>query len=340
MPYRQNNDTIDVDLSQPLNDTRTGSRPQPWREHRDQAQLLSVAYRLLGAEERARRVDNCAPRLFFTPPTDTDHMRLHTAWFCRVRICPVCQWRRSLKIYGQTMQVVKAAQDARPCAWVMLTLTVRNVDGEELSQTITHLHESWHRLIKTKSWKSAVLGWQRCTEVTHNVDPDSTSYNTYHPHFHALLCVRTSYFRGKNYLTHADWGKAWQAAARLDYDPMVEVHKVYGETAAAVAEVAKYSTKPADYLTPWDVDLMQEAVATLDSALARRRLVAWGGLLKTLHQQLGLDDIDEGDLVHTDIEQEAAENVDRLIGYQWMAGYRQYYRERMDTYAKKEKGTP
>lgn len=327
MPIRHPYDTIPVDTSQPLADTTNRGKTQPWRQHRDQAQLLASTYHMMGDDDRARRVDNCAPRLVFTADGD-GRKTLENAWFCRVRVCPVCQWRRSLKIYGQTTQIVQAAAASRPggYSWIMLTLTIRNVTGDELPAAITHLHQSWHRLVRTKRWTDTVIGWQRCTEVTHNVDPDSTSYNTYHPHFHALLAVLPSYWH-KQYISQADWGKMWASAARLDYDPMIDVRRVKDDTAGAVAEVSKYTTKAGDYLTPWDVDMMIESVRTLSNALHRRRLLAWGGLLKTLHQQLGLDDVEDGDLVHTDNDPTPEAAATKLIAYSWVPGYRQYYRE-------------
>lgn len=316
-----------VDLAAPLQDKRRNGRPQPWHLHRDQANLLAVAYRILGDEDRARRVDGCAPRLTFSVD-EAGRMKLQNAWFCRIRLCPVCQWRRSLKVYGQTSQIIQAANASRPGGyqWIMLTLTVRNVDPDELPATLTHMAESWHRLIKIKRWTDAVVGWQRATEITHNVDPESTWYNTYHPHYHVLLCVESTYFNGRRYIPQAEWTAMWRAAARTEYDPMVDIRKIYGSTPAAIAEVSKYSTKPADYLTPWDVDAMADAVRVLSSALHRRRLLAYGGLCKELHAKLGLDDVDTGDLVHTDNAEETAAAEAALVAYSWVPGYRQYFR--------------
>lgn len=320
------NNTV-VDLSQPLKDHRRNGKPQPWQQHKEQSVMMSYAYDQLGNDSKARRVLTCAPRLLFDRAED-GRLRLQSATFCRVRLCPVCQWRRSLKLYGQTTEVVRAVQAQGACAWVMLTLTVRNVDGPDLPEAISCIHAAWHRLVRTKAFAAAVLGWQRCLEVTHNIDVDSTAYNTYHPHIHALLCVRPSYFTSRAYISKAKWADMWAAAARLDYTPQVWVTKVKGDAAAAIAEVTKYAAKPADYLTPWDIDLMLDSVAVMDKALHKRRLVAFGGLLKQAHQALGLDDIEDGDLVHTDTDPDTATAAAALAAYAWVPGYRQYYKER------------
>lgn len=324
--------SIIVDKSQPLDDRSSTGRRQPWAEHRTAAEILAVAYEDIDSR-KADRLRSCAPRLFYTV-VDADgvkRLKLHTAWFCRVRLCPVCQWRRSLKVFGQAAEVIRAANAKTPggYGWIMLTLTVRNVEGAALPATIDMMGKAWHRLLKVKRWTKAVLGTMRSLEVTHNISPGSKSYDTYHPHYHALLCVRKSYFKSRDYINHAEWVALWRKAARLNYDPRVDVRRIYGTTPAAIAEVAKYAAKPGDYIVPDDVDLMLSAVQTLDGALNRRRLVAWTGLLKEIHAELQLDDTEDGDLVHTDInpEEDAAADEHLEIAYSWLRQQRNYFKE-------------
>ena len=75
----------------------------------------------------------------------------------------------------------------------ILTLTVKNPPVTELRDTLKHMNDSWQRLIQTKRFKSGVAGFLRTTEVTRGNDADMMA----HPHFHALLLVKPSYFRGK-----------------------------------------------------------------------------------------------------------------------------------------------
>lgn len=327
MSFDVYNDTTPVDFGQPLVDRKSeNSRPQPWAEHKGNNELMAAAYLTIGQNAKAARVASCAPRLQFEKD-EAGRLRLRRANFCRVRLCPVCQWRRSLKLYGQTVQVVDWVSKRERVAWVMLTLTVRNVEGPDLSQAITDVHQAWHRMTRTKPFTRAVLGWQRCVEVTHNTNPDDTAYNTYHPHIHALMAVRPSYFTGRDYISRTKWCEMWRSASRIDYDPQVWVTRTKGDTGAAVAEVTKYAAKPGDYLTPWDVDLMGESIQIFDAALARRRLVAFGGLMKQAHAALGLDDPEDGDLIHTDNAEETAEAEAALTSFWWVPGYRQYYRQ-------------
>lgn len=323
MPYRDHFDyTPGVDICQPLTDQSRTGKARPWTEHRSSAELLSVVYTRINGN-RAKRVRDCAPLLAFAVDSE-GNKRLKTAWFCRVRLCPVCQWRRSLKIYGQAVQVIEAADKQKAHGWIMLTLTVKNVDGIDLSNELDLLMESWRRLTRSKEWKKRVLGSMRSLEVTHNLKLDGGSYDTYHPHIHALLCVEPSYFAGRNYMSRDKWTDLWAAAAGLDYRPQVYVSKVKGTSAKALAEVAKYATKTADYILPDDLDLMEDTVRTLDAALDHRRLISWQGNLRQIRMELGLDDIDQGDLVHTADDDQAIDE-EHVAYYQWIAEQRQYY---------------
>ena len=47
-----------------------------------------------------------------------------------------------------------------------------------------------------------------------------------HPHFHALLLVKPSYFKGQGYIKQGDWVEMWSKALRADYLPSVNVKAV------------------------------------------------------------------------------------------------------------------
>lgn len=322
-----NKNITHLDFCQPLADIRANGKSQPWKEQKEQTALLAYAYGEIMNDAKANRVLTCAPRLSFSQKPD-GKLKLENAAFCRVRLCPVCQWRRSLKLFGQTKQVVDEIQKRQKSAFIMLTLTVRSVDSLDLGNEISIIHAAWQRLMQRKEVKHAVVGWQRCLEVTHNVSLNSGSYNTYHPHIHALLCVRPSYFNSRDYISYEQWKRLWREAARLDYEPQVWIKRVKDDHEGAVAEVTKYASKPGDYLTAWDLDLMTESVEVLDAALHRRRLVAYGGLMKTIHKELGLDDVENGNLIHTDNEQDKAEATAALMHFEWVPGYRQYFKSR------------
>lgn len=297
--------------------------------------------------DKARRLAGCAPFAEFERLPD-GALHLHASSFCRVRLCPMCQWRRSLKLGAQVRQVVEAANAAHIAEygtawrWLMVTFTVKNVPADELGATIDQLHRAMNNLAKCKRWCGAVRGWLRATEVTHCTDKRKAAYDTYHPHIHALLCVPSSYFK-RGYIKQKEWADLWAHYAGTDYTPIVDVRTIKAEDGSsvqdlpaaeqaaamgkAVAEVSKYASKPADYLVPSDPALSLRTVATLDAMLHHRRMTSWGGILKDIAKALQLDDPETGDLVHIDetaSRDEVAEQAAQYVTYGWAIGARDY----------------
>lgn len=306
-----------------LEDRSSSGRVRPWREKKMSNELLASVYDFVNPDKAARLRD-CCTRLFYRVGAD-GKKHLDSGNFCRVRLCPLCSWRRALKLFVQVNQVVSAIQSDKPKAYLLLTLTVRNCAAGDLAATIDHMMESWNRMVKYKEF-GAVKGWYRGLEITHNVNVLSESYDTFHPHFHVLLAVNKTYFTSREYVTQERWKEIWALAARLDYDPQVDIRKVKGDTARAVSEVAKYTVKDADYIIPEDWDLTVKTVSVLDAALANRRFAAFGGLMKDWHKRLHLDDLEDGDLVRVDGEPDFPETDYSLMSFYWYAGYRQYLR--------------
>lgn len=367
----------------PLVDWAPNGRVKPWRVHHRDGLLLAEVYSSMaeligGADEvisyssipgiadkdgqpivlqnkereqnpaakwldKARRLEQCASFAEFQRLPDGS-LRLHDASFCRVRLCPMCQWRRSLKLGAQVRQVVERAnaqhiaETQAPWRWLMVTFTVRNIEGPDLGAEIDRLHKAINNMAKCAKWRAAVKGWLRATEVTHNLKSD-----TYHPHMHMLLCVPSSYFSGKGYITQKGWQTLWAHYAGTDYAPVVDVRAIKpatgerlsdlpaGEQAAAMgkacAEVSKYAAKPGDYIIPQDWAMSMQTVQLLDSMLNKRRMTSWGGILKDIAQSLKLDDAETGDLVHIDedaSEDQTANKLAQYVAYSWSMGARDY----------------
>ena len=66
-----------------------------WDTHRAEAESVRLLYSLSTEFTKyASRIYDCSQILKFAPTPDK--LVLKHAFFCRVRYCPVCQWRRSL----------------------------------------------------------------------------------------------------------------------------------------------------------------------------------------------------------------------------------------------------
>ena len=225
---------------------------------------------------------------------------------CRVRLCPMCAWRRNLKIGSHARKIFNYVESNEEYAnrydYLLLTLTVPNCKGVELSSTIDLLMQSFDRLMKRREVKRIVKGWYRGLEVTYNkyefitsflykrcknyfdslglgVGDNNPNFNTYHPHFHVLLCVPKSYLvhhsADRGYLSNEKWLQLWRECTKNDNITQVDVRPVKAKKRKrnldvvnepvqqnglidAICEVTKYAVKDKDYIVSWDWELSKE----------------------------------------------------------------------------------
>jgi len=212
-----------------------------------------------------------------------------------------------MKNSWQAQRVVEEVIKEKPKArWLFLTLSNRNsIDGFSMDQSIRELTKSFHRLMKYKKVEKNLIGFMRTTEVT--VNKKDGSYNQ---HMHVLLCVEASYFNSKeNYIEQAEWIQLWKKALKINYKPVAHVKAIKANKkndsaiVSAIKETSKYSVKESDYLTD-DVEKNKEIIADLEQGLHRKRMIAYGGLLKIMHKKLNLDDSEDGNLIQTSSEDE------------------------------------
>lgn len=314
-----NNNTNEFILQDDFN-----GRKNPWRAKKVANEYLALAYEKIDSN-KAQRLSECSTQLFFKKFVDGSR-KLHSMNSCRVRLCPLCTWRRTLRVYADNKRIFEYINKDKQYKYILLTLTEKNCKGENLSKRIDALFYAWKLFAKTKPFKQAVKGWYRGFEVTHNTDYLSKNYNTYHPHFHVILVVNKSYFTSRYYLSQNDWTELWKNALCADYSPVVDVRKINDiEESKTVAEVSKYPVKDTDYIVFDDWDLTSEAVECLDSALANRRLIAYGGILKEAKKALNISELESADLVNLGDESEAVGGGDFVLEmYFWHTGYRQY----------------
>jgi plasmid rolling circle replication initiator protein Rep len=323
-------------------ETATGKK-RDWKGKKSRSDLMAKHYEGLheriGApyySKRAQRIFECAEQLWFVRDLETGKLKLKRAHFCKGRLCPMCAWRRSLKIAYHNKLIVEEANRQYHCAWLFLTLTVRNVEGDLLRETISDMMKGWNRLFGYKKVKTSVLGYFRALEITKNHEE-----NTYHPHFHVLIPVKRNYF-GKNYISQKEWTSLWKKAMKLDYTPIVHIQRVKGkakidaeqiesevreamEEQKAVLEISKYPVKDSDILRGNKVtEDNLDTVYYLDDALSARRLIGYGGILKEIHKELNLGDAEDGDLVKIEEEDDEVANAAFEVMAYWHPGIKNY----------------
>lgn len=274
---------------------------------------------------QAEQVSWCGTQLEFKAPADqSEAPKLFKANFCKNRLCSMCTWRRSMKIFGQVSQVMDVIQS--DYEFIFLTLTVRNCSAAMLPATIDQLQEGFNRLMKTAQIRKAFKGYFKALEITHH--PEYLRDVEYHPHLHLIVAVNKSYFTSRDYISQAKLIGLWQSVCALEYTPVVGIQKIRQadiqkneiSLKKAVCEVAKYSIKNSE-VTRGSFDEIDRTVETYITALASRRLCSFGGIFKKTAKALKLDDLTEGDLIRTDIEHVRSDVAYMIIGYKWQIGY-------------------
>lgn len=280
-----------------LQDRRMSGDLRPWRTRRLQSLIVAQGYRDSGFDRIADSVSECGTELGFAECPHGHVRQLVRANFCRRRLCPMCMWRRSLKLAAQVQLVAHEALAREPgLRYLMVTLTIRNCRGDDLGATITHMVQAHTRMLRSSRFggrrgSTWLAGWFRALEVTYNQERDD-----YHPHLHDLIAVRPSYWK-HHYMRLDEWRRQWADALGVDYLPLVEVHPVRPRVrrdgtvqtlGGAVAEVTKYATDPGFLSEEWakKKETTARVVRQLHMALAGRRLTAYGGCLREIYREL------------------------------------------------------
>ena len=302
-----------------LQDFSTTGKERPWKIHKQENLRLVEIYKMtkekklnLISDSRLFDLEHCADTLLFVENGERKR-KLKQAIFCRVRLCPVCQWRRSLKMFGQVKKITdKILESDKSIRFIFGTFTIKNCVAEDLETCINILNNKFLYLVSrnktfapAKKLKQNLLGYLKAVEVTYN-----SKDKTYHPHLHVIFAVRNTFFSSsKYYMSKKEWINLWQQALGVDYKPQTDIRAIKSGTAKAVAEVAKYPVKTAPILSLSDDEAIK-VLKTLTLSLNKKRFVSYGGIFKTVKQELKLADVEtDKDLVNTDIEQQERFNA-------------------------------
>lgn len=278
---------------------------------------LAAAYRaavIENGQKKAERLSQCSRWLEFAVHEESGQHKLTKTSSCHVRLCPICQWRRSLNTY-RNMARIYNDKDIRKYKHMFLTLTQKNVSGGQLSSELKTLSRNFTKFMRTKEINDIAVGYMRSIEVTRN-----RNTGMYHPHIHAIITVPRTYGK-KEYIRKKRFAELWAQVNGLEYEPVVDVRMIKHLDGKTLAEIAKYSVKPTDYLMPSEKETAK-IIETLDSALDGKRFVSYGGKVKEKKKELlGVKEIE-------DIDGEPLEEYQEWekIVYEWHFGEQTYKR--------------
>lgn len=289
--------TNNIDVSSKKRDVLTTARVK--RQYRDAASKF-LGHWLTDRGQEA--LDHCGNYVVMQETEDRTKQRVELGYYCKQRLCPCCAWRRSVKD-AQTIAAISAAAAADKFTMIMVTLTVPNVRGCDLPETIRHINQSFARLRKQKACAALFANTIRKIEVTYN-----RTMETYHPHLHILCYVPPGYFKHGGYCSHDTLLDGWRQATGQAQITQVDVRRCrdYGDT-DAIRELAKYNAKASDYCSS------QQVMDDLYIALKNTQLISFGGKMREYKR-----DYDAGRLDQYIARDDVAYTL-RVV-YEWIAG--------------------
>lgn len=255
---------------------------------------------------KIERLKECGNFLSFVSNKDKTNFRLVSGNFCKNRFCPICSWLKARKNAFEILELLRSVEKKENKKFIFVTLTIPNVQGEELSDSIEFLNKAFKRLTELEEVKKMNFGYIRKIEVTYQGDEFVTkenkhiykklsigtrlySYNTFHPHMHILFAVNKSYEKSKNYISEEKWLELWKQSTRDNTITEVKSQNVRMGSIKEVMEIATYSAKQSELY------LNKEVFDNFYNGLYRKKLITYNGLFKQYRQlqekgKLELDD--------------------------------------------------
>ena len=252
-------------------------------------------------------IRNCSHFMRFHTDVTLEKRKLMQANSCKNRFCPMCAYRKARKDGLKHMIMTKKLKIDKKYSFIFLTLTAPSVTGERLENEINDYAAAFKRLTKLKEFQKINIGYIRKLEVTYNSKKD-----TYHPHYHVLICVNKNYFKDKKYIKQSKWLEMWQLAKRDNNISVVDVRRVKdSEEDNVYLEISKYTSKDSDYIKG------KKVFGFFYDALKGKQVITYNKIFKELAKKY-----DTGELDYLK-EIDETKYVYRVI-YKW---YQDHYEE-------------
>lgn len=288
---------------------------EKWESKKKKAKEVAQRLRQIDEHARATRMEACAEVVAGRVCPKCGQMHVSYANLCRDRFCPICKWRLSMRRFTSMYTIVEGLRNAYPeSAWQFVTLTAKNCRPSELNNLMDEMSRVWNNITTSKKFKGIVAGWARSTEITYNPKTGEL-----HPHYHILVmyeeCVEPSDYiinrwcKGMTWTTSKKAQNAetieWTTEDKQEIGWKVDQNPEDEAAIEAILETFKYSTK--------DSDVEEMPVGTfwyMTRALANRRLVSFGGIIKEYAAACQMERLDDAT---TEDEEDIETRIDKCI---------------------------
>lgn len=292
-------------------------------EYKLKSEQLEKIFVSLKNYNKAEQVHHCSTYLEFLYNQTKKDLKLKKINSCKYRLCFVCNWRKSLKIYSFMRQCYdEIHRQEKKARFLFLTLTNKNCCLEDLPNTVDEILKAFTKFRKRKELQF-LKGIVRSLEIT--IDREKTitvhmfnkkreyykkqglkvgdvnpNYMMCNVHIHSILHTNyNDYTRyGGNWLEQSKIALLWQDCLKVNYIPVVDIRsfkpKKEAEKGHEFAEMSKYTVKSSDILKSLEdfreFDNDKKVVYWLDIALKNRRLFDLAGSFREIKRQLKFDE--------------------------------------------------
>lgn len=93
-----------------LSDKNGKGKERDWKGKKKRSLLMAKHHAAVEElAKKAERMYDCGNYLVFKMKDGT--LKLYQAYFCKARLCPMCNWRRSLKVAFQNKRIIKTVNE-------------------------------------------------------------------------------------------------------------------------------------------------------------------------------------------------------------------------------------
>lgn len=262
--------------------------------------------------KRGERSLNCAQQRYIVVVNG----KAHTVFThrCRSRHCANCQ-RIKAYVWQMKMQEIipELSINFKNGKYLFITFTVKNPKIKNLRLVLKCMSRAYAKMFQRKAFRF-VVGGIRSTEITRGKSGDDEA----HPHFHAIICLKTTYFKKENYLNADDWGKHWGECLQSEYEkegleynaadypkgfPRVDIRvakSADGKQEITNKNIAEHGSQLINYVLKYSIkgsDLLKEGKADkwfweFDKQVKGIRMIAPVGVVKKMLSDLERDQFD------------------------------------------------
>lgn len=162
--------------------------------------------------KRGERSLNCAQQRYIVVVNG----KAHTVFThrCRSRHCQNCQRIKAFVWQEKMKEIFPDLISKYPNhKYLFVTFTVKNPKLKNLKSVLICMSRAYAKMFQRKAFKKWFVGDIRSTEITRGNSGEDEA----HPHFHALICVHPTYFKGVNYMSADVWGQNWGECLEAEF---------------------------------------------------------------------------------------------------------------------------